>query len=38
MPGWEEPRFPVTFDGQVVHVGTANELAVVLDVLQGKLI
>ena len=29
-------RYPVTIDGQTASVGTANELAVALDVLQGQ--
>jgi hypothetical protein len=29
-------RFPLTIDGQTVQIGTANELALALDVLQGQ--
>jgi hypothetical protein len=30
------PRHPVTIDGATTHIGTANELAVALDVLHGQ--
>ncbi|MBI5032497.1 MAG: hypothetical protein HZB51_18385 [Chloroflexi bacterium] len=30
------PRYPVTIDGETTHIGTANELAIALDVLQGQ--
>jgi hypothetical protein len=29
-------RFPITIDGETSEIGTANELAIVLDVLQGQ--
>ena len=29
-------RYPITIDGETVSIGTANELAVALDVLQGQ--
>ncbi len=29
-------RYPVTIDGETVTIGTAKELSVVLDVLQGQ--
>jgi hypothetical protein len=29
-------RYPVTIDGETASIGTANELAVALDVLQGQ--
>jgi hypothetical protein len=30
------PRYPVTIDGETTHIGTADELAVALDVLHGR--
>lgn len=30
------PRFPLTIDNETVQIGTANELALALDVLQGQ--
>ncbi len=30
------PRYPVTIAGETTHIGTANELAIALDVLQGQ--
>jgi hypothetical protein len=29
-------RYPITIDGETAQIGTANELAVALDVLQGQ--
>ncbi len=29
-------RYPITIDGETVRIGTANELAIALDVLQGQ--
>ncbi len=29
-------RYPVTIDGETASIGTANELAVALDVLRGQ--
>lgn len=36
MSGSAIQRFPVTIDGETARIGTASELAVVLDVLQGN--
>ena len=36
MPAPVINRYPLTFDGETVLIGTANELAIVLDVLQGQ--
>ena len=30
------PRYPVTIDGETTHIGTANELSIALDVLNGQ--
>ena len=30
------PRYPVTIDGETTHIGTASELAIALDVLNGQ--
>lgn len=36
MPGATLIRHPIRIDGETVQIGTANELAVALDVLQGQ--
>jgi hypothetical protein len=36
MSGSNIKRFPVTIDGETTMIGTANELAIVLDVLHGQ--
>ena len=36
MPALKIKRYPVTIDGETAQIGTASELAVALDVLQGQ--
>jgi len=36
MPAKKINRYPVQFEGEVVQIGTASELAITLDVLQGQ--
>jgi hypothetical protein len=36
MPGVQTIRYPLAIDGQEVQIGSANELAIALDVLQGQ--
>jgi hypothetical protein len=36
MPVLNIKRYPITIDGEMTQIGTANELAVALDVLQGQ--
>ena len=36
MPAVKINRYPLNIDGQVVQIGSANELAIALDVLQGQ--
>ena len=36
MPASKIKRYPITIDGEMTQIGTANELAIALDVLQGQ--